>query len=136
MVKRSNRLCVNNVAVATNDQGPFVEHVCGVTFNCIEEMKGFRYLTGSVMTGKDLSMLELIDAYNVLSGRQHMAFPGWESVTLLKAHLFAGILEHRERPAMKKLHAWLEKVECPNLPDLLPVTLVNNDEEVLDNVWM
>ena len=110
--------------------------MCGVTFNCIEEMEGFRYLTGSVMTGKDLSMLESIDAYNVLSGRQDMAFPGCESVALLKAHLFAGILEHRERPAMKKLHAWLEKVECPNLPDLLPVTLVNNDEEVLDNVWM
>ena len=27
-------------------------------------------------------------------------------------------------------------IQGPNLPDLLPVTLVNNDEEVLDNVWM
>ena len=119
----------------TNDNG-FVDHTCGVTFNCVEEMEGFRYVTGSVMTGKDLSLLELIDAYNVLSERHERGFPGWESVAHVKAHLFAGILAQSDRPAMRKLHAWLEKVECPNLPDLLPVTPPNNDHEVLDNLWM
>ena len=107
----------------TNDTGAFVDKTCGVTFNCIEGMAGFRFLTGSVMTTKELSLLELIDAYAVLSETRQTSFPGYESVADVKEHLFKNIRDHPQRPVMRNLHKWLEKVECPNLP-VLPTVQV------------
>ena len=72
------------------------------------------------LTNQDLLLLELVDVCDVLSETTASLLPEYKSIAKVKDTMFK-VLDNYTTPTTQNLHAWLTKVECPDLPDLPPI---------------
>ena len=72
------------------------------------------------MTNQDLLLLELVDVCDVLSETTASLLPEYKSIAKVKDTMFK-VLDNYTTSTTQYLHAWLTKVECPDLPDLPPI---------------